>query len=239
MDTIASDIPKGANVLEIGGGTGQQAKMLADRGVEITSIDIEHSTYSDDRVYNVIDYDGKLLPFPDNSFDIIFSSNVLEHVLDLKGLHKECVRVMKNDGHMIHIMPSHIWRAATNMTHYLELVRNVFTQFYNALRGSLWPHRILLRLLSASKNILKLLITGLLPERHGERGNVFSEVYYFHPSWWRQHFKQNDLAIMEEKPMGLFYTGYMFLGAKLSMEKRRKLAMILGSACIMFKLKPE
>jgi SAM-dependent methyltransferase len=48
--------------------------------------------------------------FADASFDLIFSSNVLEHVPDLTRCLTECRRVLKDDGLMIHSMPSRTWK---------------------------------------------------------------------------------------------------------------------------------
>lgn len=40
-------------------------------------------------------YDGKVLPFPDNHFDSVFSTEVFEHVFNLEEMVKEIKRVMK------------------------------------------------------------------------------------------------------------------------------------------------
>lgn len=40
-------------------------------------------------------YDGKTLPFPDNYFDSVFSTEVFEHVFNLEEMIKEIRRVMK------------------------------------------------------------------------------------------------------------------------------------------------
>ena len=70
-------------ILEIGAGTGEQARALADRGFEVTAVEIASSRYATERAFPIVDYDGRTLPIPDRSVDIVFSSNVLEHVSDL------------------------------------------------------------------------------------------------------------------------------------------------------------
>lgn len=50
-------------------------------------------------------YDGKILPFPDNSQDYIYSSHCLEHIQDYKTSIKEWHRVTKIGGHIITIVP--------------------------------------------------------------------------------------------------------------------------------------
>jgi SAM-dependent methyltransferase len=46
----------------------------------------------------IFEYDGKKLPFEDDSFDFIFSEQVVEHVDDLDSYLCEAARVLKNDG---------------------------------------------------------------------------------------------------------------------------------------------
>ncbi len=56
---------------------------------------------------NVVDYlcPANNLCFEDNSFDTVFSTQVLEHVADFKGVIDESFRVLKNGGHAIFTMP--------------------------------------------------------------------------------------------------------------------------------------
>ena len=50
-------------------------------------------------------YDGKTLPFADDSFDSIFSSEVFEHIFNLSQILDELCRVLKPGGHMLVTMP--------------------------------------------------------------------------------------------------------------------------------------
>lgn len=51
---------------------------------------------------------GESLPFADQSFDIIYSSYVLEHVQDPVKVLTECVRVLKPGGFAIFELPNHL-----------------------------------------------------------------------------------------------------------------------------------
>lgn len=50
-------------------------------------------------------YDGKTLPFKDESYDYVFSSHCLEHVSDYKSAIKEWFRVIKVGGHLVITVP--------------------------------------------------------------------------------------------------------------------------------------
>lgn len=50
-------------------------------------------------------YDGKTLPFPDNSQDYIFACHVLEHMPDYRHTIRDWHRVIKSGGHIVVIVP--------------------------------------------------------------------------------------------------------------------------------------
>src|SRR5579883_1076213 len=63
IERVISLFPNGAHILEIGAGTGQQARELNRRGFDVTAVEIASSNYAADRVFPIIDYDGTHLPF--------------------------------------------------------------------------------------------------------------------------------------------------------------------------------
>ena len=107
-------------VLEIGAGSGYQSKVLASLGYDVTAIDINNGNYLSERIWGIIDYDVVNIPFADNSFDVVYSSNVMEHVQDLTGLNREIYRVLKSSGVAVHLMPSPSWRFFTTITHFIK-----------------------------------------------------------------------------------------------------------------------
>lgn len=93
------------SVLDLGCGSGGMLIALSYRGAKATGIEVDPSLYSlaKARLKNipnteVLITDGKLIPFPDNSFDIITSIHVLEHVKDLNEYFNELYRVLKVGG---------------------------------------------------------------------------------------------------------------------------------------------
>jgi SAM-dependent methyltransferase len=105
-----------ARILEIGCGTGGWCTGLALAGFDVVGIEPnEHGVracrtralrYPHTRQeFHVAR--GESLPFPDESFDAVVSSQVCEHVPDRAKLARECVRVLRPGGVMQHIMPSY------------------------------------------------------------------------------------------------------------------------------------
>jgi len=239
LDALERVIPAGARILELGGGTGQQARMLAERGFDIVSVDVEGSVYREHRVFPVLDYDGRRLPFADESFDVVLSSNVLEHVKDLAALLAEQARVLRPGGSAVHAMPTHAWRFWTSITHYADLLQRLAGILPDVLPRSLSVSGLIVEPSKGVARLLRLVVNSALPVRHGERGNVISEIAYFHPAWWRREFEARGCRIRSDEPMGLFYTGHMILGPRLGLDARRRLGGVLGSASHLFTISPE
>ncbi len=120
INFVLDMLPPRGRVLEIGAGTGWQARVLENRGYDVSAIDLASSNYRANRVWPVTEYDGKSIPFADNTFDIIFSSNTLEHIPNIYEFQKEIHRVLRLDGIVLHVLPSSSWRLWTNITHLLK-----------------------------------------------------------------------------------------------------------------------
>lgn len=121
LAVILSLLPSKGKILEIGAGTGWQAKTLEEHGYEVSAIDLNSSNYKEARIWPVTEYDGKNIPFEDNSFDIVFSSNTLEHIPHVFEFQKEIQRVLKSDGLALHVLPSSSWRFWTNITEFFKI----------------------------------------------------------------------------------------------------------------------
>lgn len=210
-------LPLRGRVLEVGAGTGQQAAALARHGFDVTGIELADSLYVGARVFPITNYDGNRIPFPDGSFDAVYSSNVLEHVADLARMHAEIMRVLKPDGRVVHVLPTHHWRLWTSLA---------------AIPLALMS----IRHCTSLRQVARRLLSPLRQQRHGERGNVVTEFWYFHPRWWRRELTANGYDIVGDSPMGLFYTGHLLMGGRLGMVARSRLSVLLGSACHVFVL---
>jgi SAM-dependent methyltransferase len=216
-------------VLEIGAGTGLQARLLTEAGFEVSAIDLPSSSYAATREFPVVEYDGNTLPFPEASFDIVFSSNVLEHVPDLTLMLAQIKRVLKPGGLALHVLPTSAWRLWSIAMFYPWLLRRALAIAAGQPRrrkqgGDSPAHSLRSR-------------AWWRPERHGERGNVLTEAWYFREKWWRARFCASGFDV-HGAPLALFYTEAMWFGARLELDVRQCLSRWLGGACRLYVTRP-
>jgi SAM-dependent methyltransferase len=72
---------------------------------EYVGVDYQGQGHSHENEIIDVFYDGRHLPFGDNRFDSIFSSEVFEHVFNLEEMVKELHRVLKPGGKMLVTCP--------------------------------------------------------------------------------------------------------------------------------------
>ena len=103
------NLRKGSRVLEVGGGLGLISMGLANKGADVTCLDIYHE---DVVLLNyVAGYHGLgvraicgdscFLPFKDEEFDAVFSKSTFEHIHDQKTALDEQLRVLKKGGRIM------------------------------------------------------------------------------------------------------------------------------------------
>jgi ubiquinone/menaquinone biosynthesis C-methylase UbiE len=115
-------VKPGATILDFGCGAGRMVFRLRELGFDAYGFDIhDYVAYrtDDDRKWFrfsqstssntsafTIDAGTYAIPFEDDFFDVIHSASVLEHVLDIHAMMRECARVLRPDGVAIHFYPS-------------------------------------------------------------------------------------------------------------------------------------
>ncbi len=128
FDTI-NDSHTFEKCLELGCGDGVQSIHLSKKFQNLICTDIDMNRIRKNfqikdisNISHVICDAENLACFPDNYFDFIFSSNMLEHVRNPEKCLAECKRVLKINGLMIFTLPNQIWK--------------FFSFFLTFLRGS-------------------------------------------------------------------------------------------------------
>ncbi len=96
------DLVRGADVLEVGCGTGLILQRLAPLARRVVGVDLSAGMLrkARDRVPSVVQGSALALPFPDRSFDVAVSFKVLAHVPDVRAAVAEMARVVRPGGHL-------------------------------------------------------------------------------------------------------------------------------------------
>jgi SAM-dependent methyltransferase len=90
IDRISANCPLNGRLLEIGAGSGTVAVHLTNRGYDTTIVDnsremLDIARHVRDAIgvnTQIVEADLRQLPFPTNSFDVIYSHGVMEHFND-------------------------------------------------------------------------------------------------------------------------------------------------------------
>ncbi len=99
LATIIDHVPRGARVLDVGAGDGRLAALLRDRhGCDVHAVDVTDDCQTDVRFSR---YDGRTLPVPDGSQDVVLLMYVLHHAADDAAVLAEARRVLAPGGVLI------------------------------------------------------------------------------------------------------------------------------------------
>jgi SAM-dependent methyltransferase len=112
----------GDTVLDVGAGFGRHVFECARRGAHVVALDyaddevahtrdtlgamIVDGEITIDKLIGVLQGDARRLPFPDDTFDVVITSEVLEHIQDDVGAIAEMVRVLKPGGRFAATVPA-------------------------------------------------------------------------------------------------------------------------------------
>ncbi|MCC6501667.1 MAG: class I SAM-dependent methyltransferase [Deltaproteobacteria bacterium] len=115
---------KGKKLLDAGCGTGWFSRRAVELGAVVTSLDVGENLLNEVKkkceTTRVVG-DVTALKFKDNSFDIIVSSDVIEHTPDPKLAIKEMARVLKKGGVLALTVPNNCWHFAVSIGNALKL----------------------------------------------------------------------------------------------------------------------
>jgi len=118
FDVLSREDLKGKRILDGGCGTGWFSMNAVQRGAQVTSLDVGYNLLRQTALKCQSDLcNGSLcdLPFCEGSFDIVISSEVIEHVTDPERAFQELVRVLKPGGTLALTTPNRIWHWAIRL----------------------------------------------------------------------------------------------------------------------------
>ena len=125
FDELLADVPLAArSVLDVGCGSGWFSQRAAARGARLTSLDIGVRLLQRTRQRcdtRPVAADACALPFPDNAFDVVISSECIEHTLDPRQALRELHRVARPGGFIVMTVPNQRWHFAVTFANAFKL----------------------------------------------------------------------------------------------------------------------
>ncbi|MFP4346608.1 MAG: methyltransferase domain-containing protein [Anaerolineales bacterium] len=103
-------------VLDVGCGVGMYPAAFRRYTPDVYGVEIEHDRAREAREHaaGVVQARGETLPFPDDSFDVAHSNEVLEHVDDDRQAVEELVRVVRPGGRIVIFVPNRLYLFETH-----------------------------------------------------------------------------------------------------------------------------
>jgi SAM-dependent methyltransferase len=240
LETLRPWFHPGDRVLELGGRSGFHAAILEAWGCRVTSVDVAAPPAA--AYHEVQLYDGRHLPFPDGSFDVVFSSHMLYHVLDDPELFAEMRRVLAPGGTVVHLLPSVAWRAVAALGHYpyvaRKLVQRVARRGGGEPGGSAGERQPSRGGGEARGGRLRWLVDrarmALVPPPLGPSRSFAAELWRWRPASIVRLLRSRGFETTAVVPSRLFYTPYEFLGPRLTLRGRHALSRAAGSSSVAF-----
>lgn len=115
-----------ARVLDLGCGVGHLLKSLKARAASATAIGIDFSNYALEQAREhaqvILGDIEQRLPFKNETFDVVFAKDVVEHVARYTALLLETKRVLKSGGDLVIVTPN--FMAVKNLLHLMFAYRH-------------------------------------------------------------------------------------------------------------------
>lgn len=123
---LARQYARGKVVLDVGSGDGCAAFLLAEEAQEVIGVEVAREAVESARQryqrpnLRFQQMSGTQLGFPDNTFDLVTSFQVIEHVPEVEAFVSETMRVLKPDGRLLVTTPNRLTSVGENPYHVQE-----------------------------------------------------------------------------------------------------------------------
>ena len=121
--------------LELGCGSGEHSQHLAVYCQKLIALEYNQdrlTAQSNNKTTFIVGNAEDLSQFGDDEMDLVFSSNLIEHLTDPVRCLSECKRVVKPDGLVIHTVPNRMWKTVGLLLYYPHLLKTVFRLLFSS-----------------------------------------------------------------------------------------------------------
>lgn len=192
------------NGLELGAGDGYQSILLSSYISTLISTDYNidkiKNMNTDRVIYKQCDAEKLAEYFYEKKFDIVFSSNLLEHLSNPEETLRNIHNILNDDGIMVHCLPNIFWKFSQITLYYI----NIFILLIEKLCEPGWIMKKVVSgdgLINRSfkqdnnpkSNKRKHMI--LFPPVHGMSDSHLSEFLSFTGFYWKKKFKNTGFKL--------------------------------------------
>lgn len=131
-ERILSSMDHDAEVLDLGAGAGiVEAMNFRGLAKRVCGVDLDPRVADNPFLDEGVVADAGRIPYPDETFDVVFADNVMEHIDEPEQVFAEIERVLKPGGKLLFKTP--------NKSHYMPIIARLtphgFHQWINRKRG--------------------------------------------------------------------------------------------------------
>jgi ubiquinone/menaquinone biosynthesis C-methylase UbiE len=187
--------------LELGCGSGKYSKYLAFYCKKLIAIEYNKdrlTSSNDDKTTFMVADAQNLSQFPDNEMDLIFSSNLIEHLPQIGRCLNECRRVVKQEGLIVHTVPNRTWKFFHLLLYYPFGVKVMLWRLLSS-KKALCLGEFIDTKAKLDSNLSSLdysLKKVLWPKTHGISKSHFAEFRNWAEKRWINLFKNNGLEVV-------------------------------------------
>ena len=202
------------NALELGAGDGYQSKMILKYCKKITCTELNSERLIINKIDN-IKYkicDAEIIDsyFDKNQFDLVFSSNMFEHLPNPINALNGIKKILTKDGIAILIMPSPFWSICHIFLYYPVTLFNVIKRrLFNKKNIIKSKKKINTENNLKLKKIKRFSLLDLIkwPHPHGVSKSHFKELLYFKKKSWVNMYIDSGYEVIDIKK-GPLTSGY-------------------------------
>ena len=226
------DVMLETEVLDFGSGDGFSISKFKEYGLHnVSGIDVYDSNYNS-KDNEIIYYSGKLDDFPMlKKYDLIFSSNVLEHLTSPAQYIELFDSLLNESGFQVHIVPTHYWKFWNSFFYYYSVLKLILKKIFKTkkkFKKNSYKNKV----------NLKLKQSPFFIGRHGSRGTSFDEFKLFNPKSYKNIIVNSGFDF-EDFPIPIIYSGHKFLGNFIPIKFRSLLTKFFGYSCHCFIIKKK
>ena len=215
FDRMMERLPLGrrSRVLELGSGDGFQLEKLMRRYESVYAIDPARRPACLSGFAFAM---AEALPFPGDAFDLVFSSNVYEHLQDRSRAVEEVVRVLRPGGYFACVVPGRAWKGGCMLLTPVGYPLHVVGKFSKQRSARREPKALGAIPAQGARRpgLLQVLKRCLFPEIHGTYPSHWAEYRAYGRQSWRRVFTHPKLVRVTEVPL-LSYFPFGLLRFKL------------------------